>query len=320
MTHIKNICVLGGTGFVGQQIVEQLAKRGHTIKIISRHRERRRDLLVLPNVEIISADVHDREVLKEHFTGQHAVINLVGILNEFGKNTFEKVHVELARKVADTCLKRQVPRLLHMSALKANANSGSSKYLRSKGQGENTAHSTRDIHVTSFQPSVIFGPKDQFFNRFAALLAMTPRYIPFPLACAHARFAPIYVEDVAQAFIKALDDKRCFGQRYTLCGPKQYTLQELVQYTSAITGLNRTVMPLGGMLSKLQATILGMLPTKPFSLDNYRSTKTDSVCEHDNDPLFELELRSVETIVPLYLGRHSMRNRYSELRRSARRS
>ena len=319
MTHKKNICVLGGTGFVGRQIVEQLAINGHKIKILSRHRERRRELLVLPNVEIHTADVHDREVLKDHFSDQDVVINLVGILNEFGRNNFEKVHVELSRKVADTCLKKQVPRLLHMSALKANANTGTSKYLRSKGQAENNVHSTRDIQVTSFQPSVIFGPQDSFFNRFASLLAKTPPFLPFPLACASAKFAPIYVEDVAQVFLKSLDDKRTYGNHYTLCGPKNYTLLELVEFTSQITGLNRTILPLGNILSKLQASLLGLMPTKPFTLDNYRSTKIDSVCEQENSPIFELNLRSVESVVPLYLGKQSLHRRFSEIRRTSRR-
>ena len=206
-----------------------------------------------------------------------------------------------------------------MSALKANANSGTSKYLRSKGQAENNVHSTREILVTSFQPSVIFGPQDDFFNRFASLLAKTPRFLPFPLACARAKFAPIYVEDVAQAFIKSLEDKRTFGRHYTLCGPKIYTLLELVEYTSLISGLNRKIIPLGNILSKLQASMLGLLPTKPFTLDNYRSTKTDSICDQENSPIFDLNLRSVESVVPLYLGTHSLRNRFSEIRRLSRR-
>lgn len=318
MAKIKKICVLGGTGFVGSHIIEKLAKQGHRVKILSRHRERNRDLLVLPTVEIISADVHNGQVLKEQFTGQDVVINLVGILNVFGKNNFEKVHTDLARKVGDACQLKQVPRLLHMSALKANANSGASKYLRSKGQAENIVHSIRDVQVTSFQPSVIFGPGDSFFNRFAHLLSMGPPYSPFPLACSKARFAPVYVNDVADAFVNSIDNKEMFGQRYALCGPTEYSLLELVQYVNGICNTRRKIIPLGNALSSLMASFLGMVPGKPMTVDNFRSTLVASVCDGEV-PNFLENPRSVESVVPQYLGGKSTRSKFTKHRRLARR-
>ena len=318
MSRVKNICVLGGTGFVGQQVVEALAKQGHRIKVISRHRERHRDLLVLPTVKIVSADILDPPVLKEQFIGQDAVVNLVGILNEAGKRTFQKIHVELARKVGEACIMNQVPRLLQMSALKADVN-GPSKYLRSKGEAEKYLHNLHDVAVTSFQPSVIFGPYDDFFNRFAKLLRIPPRFAPFPLACANAKFAPVYVEDVALAFARALDDQRTFGQRYPLCGPNVYTLLELVKYTAEVSGIKKPIMPLGNGLSRLQAAIMGMLPGKPFTMDNYLSTTVDSVCEEGFPELFAIKPKALEAVVPHYLGKQSIRQRYSVLRRAARR-
>ncbi len=320
MAKIRNICVLGGTGFVGQQIVGQLAKQGHRIRVLSRHRERRRDLLVLPTVEIISADVHNGQVLKEQFAGQDVVINLVGILNVFGKNNFEKVHADLARKVGDACQLKHVPRLLHMSALKANANNAPSKYLRTKGQAENIVHTIRDVKTTSFQPSVIFGPHDSFFNRFAKLLAMPPKFLPFPLACAKAKFAPVYVNDVAKAFVNAIDDKTTFGKRFALCGPREYTLLELVQFTNEVCGTGRKIIPLGNGMSKLMATIMGMVPGKPMTIDNYLSTLVDSVCSDDIPNLIAENASTVEEIVPQYLGKKSLRGRYSQYRRVARRT
>ena len=318
MSKSKKICVLGGTGFVGTQIVELLAKRGHQIKLLSRHRERNRDLLVLPAVKIVSADVHNAQVLKEQFDGQDVVINLIGILNTAGKNNFEKVHVDLARKVGDVCQLKQVPRLLHMSALKANANNAPSKYLRTKGQAENVVHSIRDIKVTSFQPSVIFGPRDDFFNRFAGLLAMGPPYAPFPLACSKSRFAPVYVNDVAQAFVDSIDDKEMFGKRFALCGPQEYSLLELVQYVNGLCNTRRKIIPLGNGVSRLMASFMGMLPGKPLSVDNYLSTRVDSVCG-DDVPNMLKNPRSVESVVPLYLGGESNRGRYTRHRRLARR-
>lgn len=320
MSKTMNICVLGGTGFVGQQIVEQLAKRGHRVRVLSRHRERKRDLLVLPTVEIVTADVHNGQVLKEQFTGQDVVINLVGILNVFGKHNFEKIHTDLARKVGDACQLKQVPRLLHMSALKANANNAPSKYLRSKGQAENIVHTIRDVQVTSFQPSVIFGPHDSFFNRFAKLLALPPRFMPFPLACANARFAPVYVNDVANAFVDAISNKDTFGKRFSLCGPKQYSLLELVQFTNEVCGTGRRIIPLGNGMSKLMATFLGMVPGKPMTVDNYLSTLVDSVCDGDVPNIAPENASTVETIVPQYLGGKHLKGRYNHYRRMAKRT
>jgi len=318
VSRVKNICVLGGTGFIGRYVVEELAKLGHQIKVISRHRERNRDLLVLPTVKIVSADIHDPPVLKEQFIGQDVVINLVGILNETGKHTFQKVHVELARKVGEACIMNQVPRLLHMSALHADIN-GPSKYLRSKGEAEKYVHNLHDVEVTSFQPSVIFGPNDSFFNRFANLLRLPPRLAPFPLACASARFAPVFVEDVALAFARAVDDKRTFGQRFQLCGPAVYSLQELVKYTAEVCGIKKPIMPLGNSLSRLQAIILGFMPGKPFTMDNYLSTTVDSVCDEGFPELFAITPKALEAVVPLYLGPQSSNNRKSKWRRGARR-
>jgi NADH dehydrogenase len=313
----KKICVLGGTGFVGQYIVEKLAKQGHHIRVLSRHRERNRELLVLPTVEIASADVHNGQVLKENFADQDVVINLVGILNVFGKHSFEKVHADLARKVADACQLKRVPRLLHMSALKANANNAPSKYLRSKGQAENIVHSIRDVDVTSFRPSVIFGPQDDFFNRFAKLLAMPPKFMPFPLACANAKFAPVYVKDVANAFVNAIDDKETFGKRFCLCGPHEYSLLELVKYTADISNIQRKIIPLGNGTSKLLATFMGMVPGKPLSIDNFNSTRADSICDEEFPNLAAGSTHSIESIVPGYLGGKSLRGRYSHFRKSS---
>lgn len=318
MSESKRICVLGGSGFVGKRVVEYLAKQGHSIKILTRHRERNREFLVLPSVKIISADVTDPQVLKEHFTDQDAVVNLIGILNESGRRTFQKIHVELARNVGDACVMKQVPRLLHMSALKADIN-GPSKYLRSKGEAENYLHKLDELNVTSFQPSVIFGPRDDFFNRFAKLLRIPPRHAPFPLACAKAKFAPVYVDDVADVFTKSLNEQRTFGQRYQLCGPKIYTLQELVKYTANVCDIRKPIIPLGNATSKMQARIMGFLPGKPFTMDNYLSTTIDSVCDDSFPALFDIVPTPLETVVPYYLGKRSLRNRYSDYRKIAHR-
>jgi NADH dehydrogenase len=310
---LNSVCVLGGTGFVGRHLVARLAEHGYRVRVLSRHPQRHRDLLVNPGVELVSCNIHDVQQLTAQFKGLDAAINLVGILNERRDGDFRRVHVDLVDKVADACRNNRVTRLLHMSALNASATEGPSLYLTTKGEGANRAHSQAGLKVTSFRPSVIFGPDDSFFNRFAALLRVTPGI--FPLACPDTRFAPVYVGDVAEAFCTALDDKSTWGKRYELCGPKAYTLKALVEYTAGQLGLRRWVIGLNPGLSRLQARILGLAPGKPFSYDNYLSLQRDSVCTENGLGLLGIEPTAVEAVVPLSLARQGQRQRYNRLRK-----
>ncbi len=202
-----------------------------------------------------------------------------------------------------------------MSALHASEASGSSRYLRSKGEGENRAHTHGGaaIRVTSFRPSVIFGPGDSFFNRFAGLLQHAP--FIFPLACPEARFAPVYVGDVAEAFVRSLDDRKTFGKHFDLCGPSNYSLKELVTYTAQVRGLHRLILGLGNFASRLQASVLERLPGAPFTLDNYHSLQSDSTCKQNGLKDLDIRPKGLETIVPLYLGQAGYRARYDGYRR-----
>ena len=316
----RKICILGGTGFVGHHVVSSLVRDGHDVRLLTRHPERHRDLLVLPTVEIFKADTHDLKRLKHYFSGQDAVINLVGILNEPRDNGkgFYRVHVELAEKVIKACKANGIKRLLHMSALNADPAVGSSYYLRSKGEAEHRVHAAPDMDVTSFRPSVIFGPGDSFINRFAMLAKFMP--LVFPLACGNSRFAPVYVEDVANAFAKSLNDPSTYGQRYNLCGPHQYTLAGLVNYVVKQLGLKRKIISLGKMNSLLQANIMQYVPGKPFSRDNYRSLQTDSICEEGDRVLrevFDITPTAIESAVPRYLINDTTRTKYNRFRRVA---
>lgn len=314
-----SLCVLGGAGFVGTWLVNRLAEAGHRIRIPTRHAHRHQLLLTLPAVDLIEADVHDPDTLAELFAGCSTVINLVGILNEHGRNGsgFRRAHVELAQKVVAACQSQGVARLLHMSALNADAEGAPSHYLRTKGEAEDLVHSASGIQVTSFRPSVIFGPGDTLFNRFATFLRLAP--VAFPLACPEARFAPVYVDDVARAFVRALDEQATYGQRYNLCGPQVFTLRELVDYTAATIGVKRYVVGLGAGLSRLQAALLELVPGKPFSRDNYQSLQVESVCSGPFPPIFGIDPVPIDVVVPGYLGHHDQRGRYQGYRQLARR-
>ncbi|MCU7919369.1 MAG: complex I NDUFA9 subunit family protein [Candidatus Thiodiazotropha sp. (ex Epidulcina cf. delphinae)] len=312
---MTRVCILGGSGFVGQHLVANLSNRGIGCRILTRHPQRHANLKVCPGTELIKTPQIDTATLVRHFTDCDAVINLIGILNESGRQTFRQIHVELVDTIVEAAIKAGATRLLHMSALHADAGKGSSNYLRSKGEGENRAHTHGGsaLKVTSFRPSVIFGPGDSFFNRFAALLKLSP--LLFPLASPRSRFAPVYVGDVAEAFARALEDPTTAGRHYDLCGPQIYTLAELVRYTAKTLGIRRIVLPLGSGLSRLQAHLLGHLPGKPFTLDNYLSLQTDSVCERNGLLALDIQPQTIESQAPCYLSRAGYRGRYDRYRR-----
>ena len=296
------ITILGGSGFVGRSIANRLVGAGYSLRITSRDVDSLHpDIRVLPDTELLQADIHNPEVLQKVIAGSRAVINLVGILNEKGRDGsgFRHAHVDLPRKLLQACQALGIRRILHMSALNADPVKGPSHYLKSKGEAEDLLHAGEGISVTSFRPSVIFGPGDDFFNRFAGLLRITPGL--FPLACADARFAPVYVGDVAEAFVRSLNDSAYFGKRFDLCGPREYSLAELVRYTARCCGLQRIILPLPDAVSRIQAAVFDFIPGKPFSTDNYLSTKIDSICKCNDLRTLGILPTALEGVVPNYL-------------------
>ncbi|MDH5359706.1 MAG: complex I NDUFA9 subunit family protein [Gammaproteobacteria bacterium] len=315
----KKICILGGTGFVGHHLVRHLAKEGYQIRLLSRHRERHRDLLVLPSVEIIDADIFNIDVLTKQFRDCDTVINLVGILNSRSHqdHEFRKVHVELAHTIVQACRRTHTRRLLHMSALNADASQGSSYYLRTKGDAESFLSATKDLDITIFRPSFIFGSGDSFINRFARILKRVPLFLP--LACPDTRLAPIHVADLVSVFAHALKERKTIGQRYDLCGPRTYTLKQLVEYIASISCQKKKVVGLGDTLSRMQAFMLEFAPGKPFSMDNYRSLQTDSVCNGEFPAIFNIKPTPLEAVAPLILQDSNCVSRYPHYRSKAHR-
>lgn len=293
-----NIVVLGGTGFVGSHLVPRLHGAGHRITVLSRNREQHRELGVLPRVMVENANVHDHESLTRRLQGADAAINLVGILNERGADGsgFEKAHVALTETLIAACRKAGVRRLLQMSALRAG--DGASHYLRTRFDAETRVRNS-GLAWTIFRPSVIFGPGDGLFFRFASLLRLAP---VLPLARAEARFAPVYVGDVAEAFTRALAHPHSIGRSYELFGPRVVSLREIVRWTAELSARRCWIIGLPDALGYLQARIGEWLPGKPISRDNFRSLLIDSVGEKDG--LGELGIVStpMELIVPEMLG------------------
>ncbi len=292
---IKSVCVLGGTGFVGRHIVRLLCAQGVAVRVPTRSPDRLRQALASLPVAAVSADVHDVTQLTNMFEGVDAVINLVGILHEQGGQTFQRVHVELPRKVIEAARIAGVKRLLHMSALNA-APDGPSAYLRSKGEAEMLVQ-TGGLQATLFRPSVIFGAGDSFLTLFAKLAKWMP---VLPLACADAKFQPVWVENVAQVFVHSLNDAASIGQRYDLCGPQVYRLRELVMVAAACRGRHPLIVPLPKSVAYLQASVMEWLPVKLMTRDNFYSMQQDSVCNCAFP--FGITPTRLEDIAPQYLA------------------
>jgi uncharacterized protein YbjT (DUF2867 family) len=298
------VCVLGGTGFVGRAIAAKLTRAGYAVRIPTRNRQSARRMLILPGLDLIQADVHDPDQLAAVVAGSDTVINLIGILNERGHDGsgFRRAHVELAEKLMAACRKSGVRRLLQMSALKANAERGPSHYLSTKGLAEQVIQSQagESIKYTIFRPSVIFGPDDSFCNRFAQILRLTP---VLPLARLDAKFAPVYVGDVAEAFVRAIGDSHTFGQTYELCGPEVFSLREILQFICQELGIRRLIVGLPGPLGRFQAWVGDyLLPGKPFSRDNFRSLAVANVCRENGFAAFRIRPRKMQPVVSSMLS------------------
>ncbi len=293
-----HIVILGGTGFVGRHLVPRLQRDGHRITVLSRNRDTHRELSVLPGVRVVNADVHDPVALRARLEGADAAINLIGILNERGSDGsgFRKAHVELTRSLVESCIATGVPRLLQMSALRAGE--GASHYLRTRGEADRIVQAS-PLAWTIFRPSVIFGPGDGLFFRFASLLRIAP---VLPLARAGAMFQPVYVGDVAEAFARALVHPRTAGQVFELGGPRSIALGELVRWTARMTGRRRWIIGLPDPLGALQARVGEWLPGKPISRDNFRSLGTDSIARSDGLGALGIVATPMEVVVPRLLG------------------
>lgn len=300
MQQPLNICLLGGTGFVGTELAERLVHEDHSVRVATRNLRHGDDLRVLDRVELCVANVHDQPTLEDLFAGMDTVINLVGILNERGRATFHCVHTELAAKVVSAATRTGVSRLLHMSSLGASLQAPS-RYLRSKADAEGFIRAAPgQIATTIFRPAVIFGPGDSLTNRFARLLRAAGGVLP--LARPDARFAPIYVLDVVEAFMRALHRPETAGKTYELCGPEVVTLEELVFLTARVAGLNARVLPLSDGLARLQGAAMELIPGKPFSRDNYRSLMIDCLCRENGCAQLGIVPEQMLSVLPTYLG------------------
>jgi NADH dehydrogenase len=292
----RTIAILGGSGFVGRALVARLLADGHRVRVLSRSDDTR--ARTPSAAEHLVGDVYAAGFLREAFAGCDAVINLVGILNERGDDGrgFRKVYVELAESVLAAMRDTGVRRLLQMSAL--HAGDGESHYLKARGEAETLVRAS-GLDWTLLRPSVIAGPGDGLFCRFAQLLRFAPG---LPLGRADARFQPVWVGDVAAAFARSLADDATIGRSYELVGPEVMTLGEIVHLTANTKGWSRFVLPLPDLFGRLQAEVGEHLPGKPISRDNWRSLQRDSVSADNGLPKLGIAPTDVRAKLPEILG------------------
>ena len=293
-----NILVLGGTGFVGRHVCEKLQRAGWRITVPTRRAVNAKAVQPLPGVTVIEADVHDEKALARLLPGHDAVVNLVAILHG-NEASFERTHVALPTKLARACVASGVRRLVHISALGVAADSPA-MYQRSKARGEQVLRDA-DLALSVLRPSVIFGAGDRFLNLFAQLQSIFP---VVPLAGAHARFQPVWVEDVASAVVACLRDSQG-GQTIECVGPEVLTLADLVRLAGRYGSRQRPIVPLPMALGRLQARLMELAPGEPLmSRDNLNAMSVDNVASGQWPGLEALGIRPspLSAVAPSYLG------------------
>jgi uncharacterized protein YbjT (DUF2867 family) len=300
----RRIAVLGGSGFIGRYIVRRLAQRGAVVVVGCRHADNAKFLQPMGDVgqiAVLNLDIADEKLLSAFLAGSDALVNCVGILHEHGSQTFDLAHRTGPARLARLAREAGIGRFVHFSAIGADSRS-TSAYARTKAAGE---EAIRDAFptVTILRPSVVFGPEDQFFNRFAAIAMISP-VLPL-IGGGHTRFQPVYVGDVADAVVRCLDDAQTEGRTYELGGPEIYSMRELLELLLREIRRQRILIDLPFGLAALQARFLSLLPNPPLTPDQVELLKADNIVSPGAMTLQSLGIvpTPIAAILPSYLDR-----------------
>lgn len=311
---LNNVVVLGGSGFVGSALVAKLDAAGYQVTVLTRRRDRAKHLFLLPNVKVLTCNIFNEAELSQALNGAQVVINLIGILHQSRRLSFNQVHHQLPIAIANICVQLGIKRLIHMSSLGASANAPS-EYLQSKAAGELALSEYQNLlNMTVFKPSIIFGRGDAFINLFASLIKYLPVIL---LAKPNAKFQPIWVEDVASCFVESINNIDTFGKTYELAGPKVYRFRELLEKIMGTIGVKRPIVGLNDGLSLAQGFLMECLPVKLMSRDNVRSMEVDSVSHTPFPSVFGITPAPLESVMPDYLNNQNPRGYYDDFRSAA---
>lgn len=303
------ITIIGGSGFLGRHIVRALARRGYRVRVACRRPDLAGHLQPLGNtgqIMTVQANVRYPASLAAACEGAYAVINLTGVLYSAGAQSFDAVHSFGAEASAKAARAAKARLFIQMSAIGADANS-SAAYARSKAEGEARARAAFPGAIV-LRPSIVFGPEDSFFNRFAAMARVAP-FLPL-IGGGETKFAPVFAGDVAEAVVRLVDKGEADGQTYELGGPEVLSFRQLLQFTLDTIGRNRLLLSLPWGVAKLQAALMGLLPRPPLTMDQVELLKSDNVvsaeARRENRTLEGLGItpQGIEAIVPAYLYRY----------------
>lgn len=310
----ETVTVFGGSGFLGRHTVRALARAGYRVRVAVRKPNLAMYLLPagrVGQIQIVKTDVHDADAVTAAIRGADAVVNLVGVLYSRGRQSFNALHVGAAETIAKAAAAEAVKSLVHISAIGADEEAEAA-YAATKGKGEKAVRAAFPA-ATILRPSIVFGPEDDFFNRFAWMAKMLP-VLPL-IGGGHTKFQPVYVGDVAAAIARCVADKGAAGQTYELGGPDVYTFKELMQAILRMTCRKRILLPFPFALAKLQATFLQLMPKPMLTTDQVTLLKTDNIVHDGVKTLGDLGIKpdSVDAIVPTYLWRFRPRGQYEDL-------
>ncbi len=318
----KLVTVFGGSGFVGRHVVSALAKRGYRVRAAVRRPDLAGHLQpmgAVGQIHAVQANLRFPQSVQRAVDGADAVVNCVGILAPAGTQTFDAVHTDGARAVAAAAREAKAERLVHVSSIGADRDA-KSRYARSKGVGEDAIMAEFKNAVIA-RPSIVFGPEDEFFNRFASLARFSP-FLPL-IGGGRTKFQPVYVGDVATAVANAVDGQGKAGTIYELGGPEVVTFRTLLERTMDYSGRARALLPLPFWLATLQAFLTAPLPNsmRPLTVDQVRLLKNDNVVSEaaarEGRTLRGLGVphaTAVEAVVPEYLERFKPRGQFAHYR------
>ena len=311
------VTVFGGSGFVGSQTVRALAKAGWRVRVAVRKPALAGDLRLLGDVGQVlpvRCDVTSAADVAAALKGASAAVNLVGILHEGGKRTFETLHVEAARTIAEACVAYDITTLVHVSAIGADVNAPSD-YARTKGEGE-TAVRALVPSVVIVRPSIVFGAEDNFLNKFGAMATMAPA-LPL-IGGGETKFQPVYVGDVAEAIARCVERDDTAGRTFELGGPAVWSFKDILTYILRETGRDRMLAPLPFFAAKMLAgftqltALVGIAPV--LTQDQVVLLQADNVVAPDAEGLAALGLTptGLEAIAPTYLWRYRVGGQFAK--------
>jgi len=293
----KRICIFGGSGFIGRSIVVQANRLGHMVTVACRHPEKARDLLLNGAKKVLKVDLCDGQGVDEAVSEADVVINLVGLLYEKGRYTFKNAHVHGTQHILAACTRHQVQQYLHMSALGVEKNSDALYAVTKKEAQECVQHS--NLNWTIFRPSVVYGARDQFINKFNKLFHLLP---VFPVFAAQTKFQPIWVEDVARAFVSSIDCKEVSHQSYDLVGSSTLSMIEILHTVLRVQNRSRLLLPVPNFMAKVMAKGFSLLPFPPLTPDQLRLLEQDNISNQSFPTLFGKPADFEETVTVIIKG------------------